>query len=162
MEPLLQTEGEEGNGASKLPQQAAAFFLHTAIALISWAVLMGAGYALNLPQVAQSLILLLCIVFPLFSGYLVNHFRQDEIAQSIWLLGLIWFLIIALWILDMPTGPNECYQCDATDKIVRTFFSLPSPSGLIDNDGPFLATWPAAAMLGYSIGAKLSLRRKAE
>jgi hypothetical protein len=55
--------------------------------------------------------------------------------------------------------PNQCFQCDATDKLTRTFFSIPKPSGLIDDDGPFLATWPAAALVGYSIGAWLAFRR---
>jgi hypothetical protein len=79
-------------------------------------------------------------------------------AASVWLLGLIWLLIISLWVLDMPTGPNQCFQCDATDKLTRTFFSIPRPSGLIDDDGPFIGTWPAAALVGYSIGAWLAIR----
>jgi hypothetical protein len=62
----------------------------------------------------------------------------------------------------MPTGPNQCFQCDATEKLTRTFFSLPKPSGLIDNDGPFLCTWPAAAFLGYAIGAGLALKKRVE
>jgi hypothetical protein len=33
------------------------------------------------------------------------------------------------------------------------------PSGLIDDDGPFIGTWPAAALLGYSIGARLALKK---
>jgi hypothetical protein len=60
----------------------------------------------------------------------------------------------------MPTGPNACLQCDATEKLTRSFFSWPGPSGLIDNDGPFLGTWPAAALIGYSIGARFALKRK--
>jgi hypothetical protein len=81
-------------------------------------------------------------------------------ATLVWLVGLTWILIIALWILDMPTGPNACFQCDATEKISRTFLSLPSPSGLIDDDGPFIGTWPAAALFGYAIGAKLAMRKR--
>jgi hypothetical protein len=68
-------------------------------------------------------------------------------------------MIIALWILDMPTGPNACVQCDAAEKITRTFFSLPGPSGLIDDDGPFIGTWPAAALFGYALGARLAFRK---
>jgi hypothetical protein len=83
-------------------------------------------------------------------------------APLVCLIGLICVLIISLWILDMPTGPNQCFQCDATEKLTRTFFSLPKPSGLIDNDGPFLCTWPAAAFLGYAIGAGLALKKRTE
>ena len=81
-------------------------------------------------------------------------------ATHVWLVGLIWLLIVSLWVLDMPTGPNACFQCGATEKLTRTFFSLPRPSGLIDDNGPFFGTWPAAALLGYSIGARLALRRR--
>jgi hypothetical protein len=118
------------------------------------------GYAFNPPGVSQSVILLLSFLVPLAVGFVVTHFRQDEMATLVWLVGLIWVLIISLWILDMPTGPNQCLHCDATEKLSRTFFSLPGPSGLIDNDGPFLCTWPAAALVGYAIGARLALRRR--
>jgi hypothetical protein len=118
------------------------------------------GYFLNPPAVPQLAILFLSMLVPFIAGNIVTRFRQDEMATLVWLMGLIWLLIVSLWILDMPTGPNECFQCDATDKLTRTFFSLPKPSGLIDNDGPFLGTWPAAALLGYSIGARFALRPK--
>ena len=90
---------------------------------------------------------------------MITSFRQDEMATAVWLVGMIWLLIIALWVLDMPTGPDQCFQCGATEKLTRTFFSLPQPSGLIDNDGPFLGTWPAAALAGYSIGARLAMKK---
>jgi hypothetical protein len=158
MEGLLQRDEEE-TGSSKMSRQVISFFSHTALALGSWLVLMFIGYALNPVRVPQFIILVLSIVVPLGVAFLVTRYRQEDIATSVWLVGLIWVLIISLWILDMPTGPNECFHCDATEKLSRTFFSLPKPSGLIDNDGPFLGTWPAAALLGYSIGARISLRR---
>jgi hypothetical protein len=118
------------------------------------------GYALNPRGIPQIMILLLSLFVPLVVGHVVNRLRQDELAPLVWLIGLIWILIVSLWILDMPTGPNQCFQCDATEKLTRTFFSLPRPSGLIDNDGPFLGTWPAAALIGYAIGARLALHRR--
>jgi hypothetical protein len=118
------------------------------------------GYALNPPAIPQPAILLVSALVPFLVGFAVNRFKQDEMATLVWLIGLVWLLIICLWVLDMPTGPNECFQCDATEKLSRTFFSLPSPSGLIDNDGPFIATWPAIALLGYSIGARFAMRRR--
>jgi hypothetical protein len=151
---------EEERSDSRLSRQATWFILHTAMAIGSWLALMAAGYALNPPAAPQWLILVMSVLVPFAVGHVVNRFRQDDIATSIWLIGLIWLLIIALWILDMPTGPNQCFQCDATEKLTRTFFSYPKPSGLIDNDGPFMGTWPSAALLGYSIGARLALKRK--
>jgi len=161
MDTLLHRDEEEEK-ASKLSRQAVSFLLHTLLAICTWAALMAVGYALNPPGMPQFMILILSLGVPLIVGHVVTRFRQDEMATAVWLVGLIWVLIIALWVLDMPTGPNECFQCDATEKLTRTFFSLPKPSGLIDNDGPFLGTWPAAALLGYSIGARLGMRRQAE
>jgi hypothetical protein len=159
MEPLLQVDKEEQNSA-KLSNQAVWFFGHTALALGSWLALMMLGNILNPSGVPQSFILLLSTCVPLIVGFAVNSKRQDEMATLVWLIGLVWVLIISLWILDMPTGPNACLQCDATEKLSRTFLSLPSPSGLIDNDGPFLGTWPAAALIGYAIGARFAMKKK--
>lgn len=159
MPSMLHVE-EEGND-TKLSRQAVSFFVHTLLALGSWLAMMLLGYAMNPPGVSQWVVLFLSIFVPLVVGHVITRFRQEDMATAVWLVGLIWVLIISLWILDMPTGPNECFQCDATDKLTRTFFSWPSPSGLIDNDGPFLGTWPALALVGYSIGAKLGLKRKA-
>jgi energy-coupling factor transporter transmembrane protein EcfT len=149
---------EEEQGASNLSRQALWFLIHTVIALAAWLALMLAGYALNPPAVSQMFILVLSLFVPLVVGHFVARLHPDDMAASVWLLGLIWLLIVSLWVLDMPTGPNQCFQCDATDKLTRTFFSIPKPSGLIDDDGPFLGTWPAAALVGYSIGAWLAIR----
>jgi hypothetical protein len=158
MRSTMYTEEEKGN--AKLSGQAVSFLVHTLLALGSWLALMLIGYALNPPGISQPVILVLSLLVPLAVGHFVTRFRQNEMATLVWLVGLIWVLIVSLWVLDMPTGPNECFQCGATEKLTRTFFSLPKPSGLIDNDGPFLGTWPAAALLGYSIGARLAMRRK--
>jgi Na+/proline symporter len=158
MESLIHREEEE-ESSSKLSRQALSFFTHTVVALAAWLLLMMIGYAVNPVGVPQSIILCLSILVPLVVGYLVTRRRQEEMATVIWLVGLMWVLIVSLWVLDMPTGPNECFQCDATEKLSRTFFSIPKPSGLIDNDGPFLGTWPAAALMGYALGAKLALRK---
>lgn len=153
-------DAEDQKPGPTLPQQVVSFLLHTLLALGSWLALMLVGYLLNPAGLPQIIILFLAIVVPLGAGFAVCRVRPDETASLVWLVGLIWFLIISLWVLDMPTGPNQCFQCDATEKLTRTFFSLPKPSGLIDNDGPFIATWPTAALVGYAIGASLSLKRK--
>jgi hypothetical protein len=159
METFVQADQEEPVRAS-LSHQAAWFFVHTLLGLAAWGLLMLMGYILQPTGVPQTIILLLSILAPLCVGFLVNRSRQDEMATLVWLVGLTWILIVALWILDMPTGPNACFQCDATEKISRTFLSLPSPSGLIDDDGPFIGTWPAAALFGYALGARLAFRRQ--
>jgi hypothetical protein len=158
MDSSVETDFEE-QSQSKLSSQALSFFLHSLLALGSWMALMLLGYAINPVGVPQLVILLLSLAVPLIVGFFVARIHPTEMATLVWLLGLIWFLIVCLRVMDMPTGPNQCFQCDATDKITRTFFSWPRPSGLIDNDGPFICTWPAVALLGYSIGARLGFRR---
>jgi len=160
MDSLLQTEEDENRGASRLFRQALSFLLNSALALGSWLVLMFIGYAMNPSNFPQIVILLLSLAVPLLVGFIITRIRQDDMATAVWLLGIIWLMIVALWIVDMPTRPNECFHCGVTEKLTRTFFSLPEPSGLIDDDGPFLGTWPAAALIGYSIGAFLALKRK--
>jgi hypothetical protein len=146
--------------------QVLSFLLHTLLAVSSWLVLMLAGYIFDPVGFPQILIFALSLLFPLAVGATICRFRPDSAAPLVWFVGLIWLLIISLWVLDMPTGPNQCFQCDATEKLTRTFFpdlflSGPKPSGLIDNDGPFIGTWPAAALIGYAIGARITLRRRA-
>jgi hypothetical protein len=143
-------------------RQALWFFVHAALALLSWIGLMWLGYLMNPISAPQTLILLLSAGFPLLVGSIVARYRQDEVAQLVWLVGAIWLLIMGLWVLDLPTGPNQCFQCAAPEKLVRTFFSMPRPSGLMDNNGPFVGTWPAAALFGYAIGARLTLRGRSD
>ncbi len=157
MVSLLESEEREDRGA-ELSHQVLWFFLHTLLALGSWIALMMLGYAINPNGVPQWGILLLSMAVPLVLGFIAMKIRPDEMATVVWLVGLIWFLIVGLWILDKPTGPDACFQCGATEKLSRTFFSFPLPSGLIDDDGPFIGTWPAAALAGYSVGAWLGLR----
>ncbi len=159
MDSLLNSELED-QGASKLSRQALSFLLHTFLARGAWIALMFAGYSVNTVGVPQMAILLLSMAVPLLVGLIVTKIHPSEMAAVVWLVGLIWILIVSLWVLDMPTGPNACSQCGATEKLTRTFFSLPRPSGLIDNDGPFVGTWPAAALVGYSIGAWIGMRRR--
>ena len=162
-------EFEEEPTANRVFKQARSFFAHAALALLVWAALMALGYTLDPFPISEStdpfwhlVLLAFSLLVPMIGGAALNRLRQSEMASSVWLLGLIWSLIICLWVLDLPTGPNMCFQCDATEKMIRTFFSFPQPSGLLDNDVPFLCTWPSAALVGYSMGAAFVLRRKRE
>ena len=144
---------DEDGYLPQLGSQALSCFLHTLLALGTWVGLMFAGYALNPQGVSQPLILVLSMVVPMVTGYIVSRFWRSEMATVVALLGVIWVLLFCIWLLDLPTGPNMCDQCAATERLSRTLFSFPSPSGLLDDNGPFFATWPAAALIGYSIGA---------
>jgi predicted branched-subunit amino acid permease len=159
MSSLLLEDEEEQRNESTLGGQAASFFGHALLGLCAWISLMLVGYLVNPENLPQMITLGASILVPLFLGIVVNRVRQSEMATAVWLLGVIWFMIVALWIVDMPTAPNQCFNCSLGEKLSRTFFSLPSPSGLIDDDGPFLGTWPAAALIGYAIGARLAMKK---
>jgi len=157
---LLEDEGPRKE--ITLGKQAVSFFAHALIALVAWAALMAVGYAVNPENIPQTAILAASVLVPLILGVLVNRWRQSEMASAVWMLGIIWFMIVALWIVDTPTGPNQCFQCTIGEKLSRSFFSWPAPSGLADDDGPFLGTWPAAALVGYAIGARLALKNSGD
>jgi hypothetical protein len=159
MSSLLLEDEDEPRHEITLGNQALSLFGHALLALCAWTALMLLGYVLEPRNVPQTVILTASILMPLLLGLVVNRVRQSEMATVVWLLGVIWFMIVALWIVDMPTGPNQCFNCGLGEKLSRTFFSLPNPSGLIDDDGPFLGTWPAAALIGYSIGARLAMNK---
>lgn len=158
MSSILLEDEDAPRRQNTLGRQALSFFGHALLALAAWLALMLLGYVANPQNMPQTVILTASILVPLAVGFLVNRVRQAEMATAVWLLGLIWFMIMALWIVDMPTGPNQCFQCTLSEKLTRTFLSIPSPSGLIDDDGPFLGMWPAAALIGYAIGARLAMK----
>jgi hypothetical protein len=153
-------EVEVDDGSETLTRQVFAFFGHTLIAIGTWGAMMLIGYVINPPYIPQIVISILSLLVPLVAGMLIVSVRPSEMAPHVWLAGIIWMLFLSLWLLDLPTGPNACNQCAATEKIVRSFFSYPTPSGLIDDNGPFFGTWPAIATIGYGIGAAIVQARR--
>lgn len=143
---------------SHMVSEAVWFFLHALFALLAWGALMLAITFFRPESVPAALTLGLSFAFPFLVGYLSVRKRPSDVAALTWLAGVIWLMIIGLWVLDMPTGPGECFRCGPADKLWRTFFSLTRDSGMIDGQGRFFGTWPAAAMIGYSIGARLAMR----
>jgi hypothetical protein len=138
--------------------QAMWFFFHLLLCLVAWALAMGAITLFHPDYVPPLVTLIVSFVVPLVAGFGFTKLHPTESATLPWMLGLIWWMVWGLHVLDMPTGPMACYHCGATDKLWLTFLSLNADSGLLDGQGRFIATWPAVAMIGYSIGAKLGLR----
>lgn len=151
---------EEEEKVTNLAEQALWVFLHSILAVGSWLVLVFLISLAHPESVPVLITLALSFTAPFIVGNIFTRFKQNDMAPYTWLIGLIWFLIICLWILDMPTGPNQCFHCDASEKIYLTFFSPSEDSGLIDGQGRFVGTWPAMAFLGYGIGSRLALKRK--
>jgi len=150
---------EEEQRVSTLGEQAFWVLIHVLLAAGSWATMMAAITFAKPDSVPVLVTLALSFSAPFLVGNLFTRWKQNDMAPYTWLIGLIWFLIICLWILDMPTGPNQCYHCDASQKLWLTFFSFSEDSGLIDNEGRMIGTWPAMAFIGYGIGARMALKR---
>lgn len=145
-------------GGNRVIPQAMWFLLHTVFSLLAWGAMMAIISVFNPEYIAPIITLWLSLAIPLAAGFVMVKIRQSDVATLVWLAGLVWFMIVGLWILDMPTGPGACYHCGASEKLWFTFFSLDRDSGMIDGQGRFLGTWPAVAMIGYSIGARLGTR----
>jgi len=151
---------EEEEKVSNLAEQALWVLIHTLLAIGSWVVMILVISMMRPESVPAIVTLAASFAIPFLVGNIFTRIKQNDMAPYTWLIGLIWFLIICLWILDMPTGPNQCYHCDASQKLYLTFFSLNEDSGLIDGQGRFVGTWPAVAFIGYGIGSGLALKRK--
>ncbi len=150
---------EEEQKVSNLGHQAMWVLIHISLAIGSWILLILAITLAKPEFVPVGITLALSFAIPCLVGWAFTRSRQNEMGPYTWLVGLIWFLIICLWILDMPTGPNQCFHCDASEKIFLTFFSFSGDSGLIDNNGRLIGTWPAVALIAYGIGSKLGLKK---
>jgi hypothetical protein len=151
---------EEEEKVSNLAEQALWVLIHTFLAIGSWVAMILIISLMHPESVPVLITLALSFSVPFLVGHIFTRIKQNDMAPYTWLIGMIWFLIICLWILDMPTGPNQCYHCDATQKLYLTFFSPTEDSGLIDGQGRFVGTWPAVAFIGYGIGSSFALRRK--
>lgn len=151
---------EEQERVSNLGEQALWILVHSLLAIGSWIAMMLVISIMKVESVPVVITLGLSFLIPLIVGNIVTRFKQNEMASYTWLIGLIWFLIICLWILDMPTGPNQCYHCDASQKLYLTFLSPTEDSGLIDGEGRLVGTWPTAAFIGYGIGSMFALKKK--
>jgi hypothetical protein len=151
---------EEEARVSTLGEQALWVLIHLLLAAGSWAAMMAAITFAKPDSIPVLVTLALSFSLPFLVGNVFTRWKQNDMAPYTWLIGLIWFLIICLWVLDMPTGPNQCYHCDASQKLWLTFFSPSEDSGLIDNEGRMLGTWPAVAFIGYGIGARMALKRR--
>jgi hypothetical protein len=160
----MTTETEEADireeKVTNLAEQALWVLIHTLLAAVSWATMMLLITFAKPESVPVMITLALSFAIPFVVGNIFTRIKQNDMAPYTWLIGLIWFLIICLWILDMPTGPNQCYHCDASQKLYLTFFSPGEDSGLIDNEGRLVGTWPAVAFIGYGIGSRFALKRK--
>ena len=147
-----------GPKEARFVYQAMLFLIHLLLSLAVWALSFLAITLFHPDFVPPAVTLAVSFAVPLVVAFFVVKLYPSESATLPWMMGLVWFMLWGLHVLDMPTGPMACYHCGATEKLWLTFLSLNSDSGLLDGQGRFIATWPTVAMIGYSLGAKLGLR----
>jgi len=99
----------------------------------------------------------LAFFFPLEGGFLIARKQRNVAARSTWIAGLATFLLVSVWVIDLPTGIGCCDRCGALEKLLRTFFDIAHGSGLMNGNGLLIGTWIPLAMIGYAAGAKIGL-----
>jgi hypothetical protein len=147
-----------GKSPSELMAEAFWFFAHTLISLVVYVALV-AAIQLARPQ-SFSMLLATGLAFgvPAVAGFIIALIWPNEIARYIWIFGLVWFSIVCVYVLDLPTGPGLCEHCGAVSKLWQTLVTFDHPSGLFYGSGNAFGTWPALANIGYAIGAKFGLK----
>ena len=133
------------------------FFGHCLIALVVYVAMVGVIYVFQ-PQPTYQLLLmgtLLAFLLPGIAGFIIQRVRTDSIARHIWVFGLVYFCAIAVYVLDLPTGPGLCDHCGAWEKIVRTLFTF--DSGLMESNGDLLGKEELPAGFLWDGGSKLEV-----
>ena len=144
-----------------LAREALWFLTHTLIAFVLLAIVVGV-MALNHPDPDSSspklLGTILAFVAPMVGGFLLARIHHNNIAAYVWVAGLIFFSIICVRVLNLPTGIGLCENCGPMQKIWRTFFTFTHGSGLMGGDGLLIGSWIPLSTIGYAIGAKLAIK----
>jgi len=144
-----------------LVREAFWFLTHTLIAVIFLAITIGV-LSLNHPDPDSStpklLGTVLAFLVPMVGGFLLARIHHNNVAAYVWVSGVVFFSIVCLRVLDLPTGNGLCENCGAMEKIWRTFFTFNYGSGLMGGDGLLIGSWIPLSMIGYAIGAKLAIK----
>jgi hypothetical protein len=153
----------QGKSIGDLGREAVWFLTHTCMAAFFLALVI-AGITLTQPDpdALQPKLLgtVLAFLGPMIGGFLVTRILQNRIARYVWISGLVFFSLVCVWVLDLPTGAGLCEHCGAVEKLWRTFFDIQHGSGLMAGDGLLFGSWVPLSMIGYAIGAVFALPSK--
>jgi len=142
-----------------LAREAGWFALHTLLAVLVLVVIVAVFWVLHVDpdsSLPKIICTALALIVPMGAGFVVGRMVPGTVASHIWISGLLFFLVVCVYTLDLPTGNGLCNGCGAVDKLWRTFFTIEKNSGLLGGDGILIGTWIPLSMIGYSIGAKLA------
>jgi hypothetical protein len=159
--PNMQEPYRGGKTAGSMFAEVMRFFVHSLIPVIFIAVFFLSTAAMQIavpyPELVSAAI---AFFIPALLGAVIAMTWKDPTATYVWIMGLLWFSIIAVVVLDMPTGPGLCEHCGAGQKLWLTFFDITQDSGLMNNNGRLVGTWPTLALVGYALGARMVLKDK--
>jgi hypothetical protein len=158
--PDLQEPIRGGKPVGRIVSEIFRFFLHSFIpvALVAGFFLGTANVLQNVPY-PELVSAAYAALVPALIGAIIAKIWHDYIAEYVWIMGLLWFSIICVFVLDMPTGPGLCEHCGAGQKLWLSFFDLTQDSGLIGNNGRLIGTWPTLGLVGYSMGARAVIKK---
>jgi len=144
-----------------LGREALWFLTHTLVAVVLLAITVGV-MSLNHPDpdspMPKLLGTVLAFLVPMIGGFLLARIHRNDVTAYVWISGLIFFSIVCVWVLDLPTGKGLCESCGVSEKLWRTFFTFTQGSGLMGGDGLLVGSWIPLSMIGYAVGAKLALK----
>jgi FtsH-binding integral membrane protein len=144
-----------------LTREAFLFLTHTLVALLLLAIVIGV-MSLNNPDpdstTPKLLATILAFVVPLIGSFLLARIHRSSIATYTWISAVVFFSIICIRVLDLPTGNGLCESCTSVEKIWRTFFTFSHGSGLMGGDGLLIGAWIPLSLIGYAIGAKIAIK----
>ena len=145
----------------ELTREAFLFLTHTLVAVVFLAITIGV-MSLNHPDPDSSapkqLGTILAFLVPMVGSFLLARIHHNNVATYVWVSALVFFSIVCVRVLDLPTGNGLCENCSAAEKVWRTFFTFDQGSGLMGGDGLLIGTWIPLAMIGYAVGAKLAIK----
>jgi hypothetical protein len=150
----------QGKSLGDLGSEAFWFLSHTILAVILLVGMLAAVWMTHPDPDSTTPKLIgtaLAFLVPMIGGFIVAKMQQNEIARYTWISGLLFFSVICVRVLDLPTGNGLCENCGAVEKLWRTFFDIGNGSGLMGGDGLLIGTWTPLAMIGYSVGAWFGL-----
>lgn len=153
-------EQTQGKTAGDLGREALWFFLYSLIAvgiLAAVVLVISLSHASSEDSGPKLICTVLALVVPMIGGFILARIQHNQVAKYVWIAGMLFFFIVCVWVIDLPTGPGLCENCGVISKLYRTFYTINDGSGLMGGDGLLVGTWIPLSMIGFALGAKFGL-----